>query len=216
MGLEERDYMRDVPEYRRLVGLETAPAAGGGGAGKKPPLTTWADPPLGPPWWQSMSSPRRVAQPRTRPWAWFLLGVIVTLAAVGYIVERGLPDATSRDPAERVVIPPALPSELPPGTVALSGGIPVVGPPLRIPMGGREAVAPGTAIRVEGQTPLQRGGSVVVKVRWNDGPWQVVNRTRAASDGSYRVSYQLGQRGRAQVRIVFPGGSFAYKWYRIG
>ena len=62
---------------------------------------------------------------------------------------------------------------------------------------------------------MRRPGAVVVRLRWNGGRWQTVQRTRAAAGGAYDVRLVLNKRGRAQLRIVFEGGSFAYKWYRV-
>lgn len=214
MGLDSRDYMREVPIYRRLLGLDTASGGSGGGGGRPP--TTFADPPQEPSWWGSMSSGHHRRPTRTRPWAWFLLGVIVTLAIVSYAVTGNVPstlaDAFDRGGTATTSQPP---TAFPPGTTAVVDGMPAVGRPLRIPIGGRESVTVGTSITVEGRTPTRRGGVVVVRMRREGGVWRTLRRTRAAGDGSYRVSYRIWNPGRTQVRIVFPGGSFAYKWYRV-
>ena len=154
---------------------------------------------------------------RTRPWAWFALGAIAALAAVAYVADRREPSLTSPSTSlPALAAPAATPGALPPGTVAVVDGVPVVGRPLRIRLGGGKAnVSIGTSIRVQGTTPTKRGGIVVTKIRWDGGPWRVVHRSRANANGAYSAAYRLAKRGRAQVRIVFPGGSFAYKWYRV-
>jgi hypothetical protein len=208
MGLDSRDYMRDVPIYRWLTGRKTAPAARGGGGGRQPP-TNWADPPPEPSSWGSMRSARGRRQ--TRPWAWFLLGAIACLAVVGYVADNFAADA----PPAAVDVRLGPDDPLPPGTTAVVDGIPAIGRPLRIPIGGRETVSPGTSITLEGKTPTRRGGVVVVRMRREGGAWRTLRRTLAAPNGSYRVSYRIWNPGRTQVRIVFPGGSFAYKSYRV-
>ena len=107
-------------------------------------------------------------------------------------------------------------STLPRGTVAVVDGIPAVGPPLHIPIeGDTSTFKAGTRVTVEGKTPIGRGGTVVLKMRRDGGRWVVLRRARASSNGFYRVGFGLLHRGRTQIRIVFPGGTFAYKWYRV-
>lgn len=194
--------MRDVPEYRRLVGLDTAPAAGGGDAGREPPPTAWADPPQEPAWWRSLSPGRVTRRRRLRASAWFLLGVCVTLAAVVYVNVRGVPVVGG---------PPIVamdPLVIPPGPA---------GQPQRIPLSGPEQLAVGTSVTVEGTLPsVEDGRAVVVRVRWNGGAWEGLHAALAEDDGSFRVAYVLDRAGSAQVRIVLPDGSFAFKWYRVG
>jgi len=52
-------------------------------------------------------------------------------------------------------------------------------------------------------------------MRRDGGAWRTLRSTRAGGEGSYVVTYRIWNRGRTQVRIVFPGGSFAYKAYRV-
>jgi hypothetical protein len=205
--------MREVPIYRRLLGLDTA--SGGSDCGARRPPTTSAEPPHEPPWRQSIGSSHSTRRGRTRPWAWFLLGVMVTLGIVSFVVTDNVSSALDDIFDGGAATTSRTPAALPPGTTAIVNGIPAVGRPLRIPIGGRETVIAGTAITVEGTTPTRHGGIVVLKMRREGGAWRTLRRTRAAQDGSYRVTYRIWNPGRTQVRLVFPGGSFAYKWYRV-
>jgi hypothetical protein len=215
MALEDRDYMRDVPEYRRGVGLPQADAGGRGSGGRKPP-TAWADPPPRPPWWRNLSRPQSRRRTRTRPWAWFLLGVIATLAAVALVLSKvDTTENTPRAAASLALSAPGRSTNLPHQTVAVVDGIPVVGKPLHISIAGRTGIRAGTVVRIHGRTPLGRGGPVILKVRHNDSGWVTAGRYEASPNGSYEVRLQFTLLGRTQIRIAFPGGSFAYKWYRV-
>lgn len=122
----------------------------------------------------------------------------------------GKPTATSPVPVSRGL------AKLPRGTVAVDDhGIPLIGPPLRIPIRGRAAVRAGTIVHVTGIVPLRRGGIVRVKMRRAGGIWHLVRRAHARRDGSYSIRYALPVRGIVHVRIDFAGGSFAYKRYRV-
>ena len=153
MGLDSRDYMREVPIYRQLLGRGKASGGSGGGAGKPP--TAWDDPPHEPQPWRSTSIGHHKRRTRTRPWAWFLLGVFVTIAMVGVVtnnVPSAVADALDR-PTRGAAATPQTPAALPPGTVAVVGGVPAIGPPLRLRIGGRETVTVGTLITVRGPDP---------------------------------------------------------------
>ena len=95
MGLDDRDYMREVPAYeeligrqpphRRLRGLDELPGA-------PPPQRAAA-----------LAAPR-MRLGGTRPWAWFLLGAIAMLV----VVLRFVPASAPSSPA-----PATPPAQLP-------------------------------------------------------------------------------------------------------
>jgi hypothetical protein len=80
MGLEDRDYMRDVPVYRELVS--------GYGGPRRPDRSSITEAPN----WDAEPLGARAAhgKPRTRPWAWFLLGVVTTLWAIVCVASHTL------------------------------------------------------------------------------------------------------------------------------
>jgi hypothetical protein len=201
MALEVRDYVRDVPEHGRLVGLETAPAAFGGGGGMMPVPEGWAERFQEAVLRQSENPGRARRRVVLRWGAWFLLAVCLAGAAAGYVHERGVPLIKSSPTVamEPLVVP--------------SGP---AGQRLRIPLSGPEQLTVGTSVAVEGSLPHERHGRLVqVRIRWDGGAWEGVHAAVAGDDGSFRVSYLLDRTGTAQVRILLPGGGFAFKWYRV-
>jgi hypothetical protein len=79
MGLNDREYMREVPIYKALTGRGPTPPF--------PPLSTQSLPAEPPP-----RNPRQLTLPGTgargtKPWAWFLLGAIAMLVVILYLVQ---------------------------------------------------------------------------------------------------------------------------------
>lgn len=186
MGLDDREYMRDVPIYRRLIGRSEPPPP-------RPPVTAggatfWGPPQpsrsthVGP-----MVRPARVT--RTRPWAWVLLAAIAVLAILTFAATRrsgSLPNVT-------IPATSGLTAPLSPQTYSLSE-------PTHV-MAGSIETATGTL-------PPNVSGIVVVQAQWGNGAWYTLATTQAQG-GSYTVRYQLAQPGIVHIRIELPNGDTA-------
>jgi hypothetical protein len=179
MGLDDRDYMRDVPVYRELVGR-------GGGVPATPAIAAHG--------YATPRPPRRLssaARSRTRPWAWFLLGVIVVLAIIAFAAGRthhAAQPAVYLQPSG--VVLPRVPSV---HTFHLTG-------PTR--------VAAGTFMVTSGTLPMNVDGIVVVEGRWRPSGWVTLGTTQSVN-GGYRLRYQLAQPGTVDVRVALPDGDYA-------
>lgn len=193
VGLNDREYMRDVPEYRRLTGRGGGgSAAAGSGAGEPPrPRMTSRD---------YLSRPRPVRAPRpawtrtaaSRPWAWMLLGVIATLAV---IAEWPRQHASG--------LPPAIPIQAPAQQAAKPEGL----------ISGVRVLQYGSTVTVTG-TSEPVAGYVRVLGSWNSGAWQTF-AVSAANGASYRVEIPLNETGTLRLRVVQPDGSASVGTYQV-
>lgn len=185
MGLESRDYMREVPIYKQLVGR----------GGPPPPnltSTAAAEPPWGPP----PRPVRVVTRTQTRPWAWFLLGAIVVISVIAFAVQRSGTTPHAAGPTAPVPVVAPMPALSAPSSTQT------------YPIEGPSQVATDSVMTATGSMPTNVSGIVVVEARWNDGPWFTLATTNAAN-GSYTVRYQLSRPGIVHVRIELPNGDSA-------
>jgi hypothetical protein len=186
MGVNDRDYWRDVPIYRRLIGRDGSPPL-------PPPsdTSTFAVPlPL---------PRRRRRQTQTRPWAWILVGAIAVLAVIAF--------AASHRPAANGLgfVPVRVPS------APIVPSVPVVpSPPAAesLPINGPTHVTAGSVMTVTGTLPVDVAGVVVVEAQWGNGGW-VTLATTQSSAGGYRVRYELARPGTVHLKIELPNGNDA-------
>ncbi len=54
-------------------------------------------------------------------------------------------------------------------------------------------------------------GDVVLRGRWNKGPWLVMGRTRTDAAGNFSVTSQLRRRGLLELRLETPDGFIGIK-----
>lgn len=186
MGVDDRDYMRDVPVYRELIGR---------GSGGLPPTRTGAGMYIPPP-----SPPARDywGVRETRPWAWIALGVIIGL----YLIARQLP---VRHPAPFGT--PVLNGNNFAPTVVLPA-ISRVPSPHSYPMQSPRTVEAGSTMTATGTLDPNVSGVVTVEGRWPGTPWYRLASTNS-TNGGYRVVYQLSRPGVVQIRIALPDGNYA-------
>lgn len=181
MGLDDRNYMRDVPIYRDLVhgpprvppSVKRRSALSGG---PPPP------PPPPPPRPTVSNAPRRGA---TRPWAWFGAGVVVTLGLLTFATSRhhsGPPLMTA---------PPVAPAA-----------------PLPERIAGPDHALVGSVLTLQGSVAPQSDGPVVVEGRWDGGTWTELGTTQTVG-GEYQLRIPLDQRGVIDLRMSLPGGQLA-------
>jgi hypothetical protein len=186
MGLNDRDYMREVPIYRDLVGRRY-----GGGL---PPSTTetggWSSPPRPP---RRMSGYRR-----TRPWAWVALGALATLA----VLMRVLPSTRS------IAAPISAVGRRPVPTNVLPAAPERVPAPRSYPITGPTTATTGSTFTATGTLDPSVSGVVTVEAQWGSGPWYRL-ATASAVNGGYRIRYELPRPGVVHLRIALPDGNDA-------
>ena len=58
-------------------------------------------------------------------------------------------------------------------------------------------------------------GPVVLRGRWNQGPWLELVRTRTDAAGNFRVTIKLHRRGLLDLRLQLPDGFVGTKTLRV-
>lgn len=130
----------------------------------------------------------------TRPWAWILLGVIATLAAIVLltpVVRHGFSPANPQAAAAfRLPYRRRITHLRGPGTLAY-----------------------GTHVTLTGHS-AQAPGEITVLGRWNDGPWHFLAIGNSGG-GRYSFGIAIDHHGRLDLRVVQPNGDFSWGTYRI-
>lgn len=185
MGLNDREYMREVPEYLRLTGRSvdgsTRPAVGR-------PVTS-----------------RRYRQHRSIGHGIGLyvaiIACVVALIAAAYLDQH----------RHRTVTGPA---SAPTATLAHARGHPVVMPQRRIGLiRGTRLLSFGGTLALTGQA-VPMPGLVRVLGRWNSGHWQTF-AVANADGHSYRFKFPLDHRGTLRLRVVQPNGYASVATYHV-
>lgn len=190
MGLEDRDYMREVPIYQDLVGRGDGP----------PPI-----------WNSTTTTASPCPAPNGRPgtytqhvsWIWLVLAV---LGAVGFFVYKVHRMDVTTAPSV-LAAPASAPMPAPTPSVAAPRAVP---PPARTyPLTGATTAPAGSTMTATGTLPPGVDGPIVVEAQWNStGPWYRL-ATAMSVNGGYRVRYLLDRPGPVQVRIELPNGDAA-------
>jgi hypothetical protein len=207
VGLDDREYMREVPIYRRLTGrsdsTQRKDREGVGhdaaGAGEQPPIhrLTSRDH-LG-------RQSRRVRRSR-RSWrrAWEVVAVLAVAVgmffALVYRAEHKRPTAST------------LPLVSTPTPVVIVNG-PSQRTSRRGLIRGTRLLPFGSRLTLSGTTPPMPG-SVRILGRWNAGRWQ----TFAVADANghpFRFTFPLDHRGTLRIKIVQPDGYTSVGTYTV-
>ena len=85
------------------------------------------------------------------------------------------------------------------------GGPPVATDPSTYTLHGRTAATDG----------VHSTGKVVLRGRWDDGPWLVLARTRTDAAGNFEVTSKLHRRGLLELRLMLPDGFVGTKTVRV-
>jgi hypothetical protein len=85
------------------------------------------------------------------------------------------------------------------------GGPPVAADPSTYTLHGRTAALDG----------VHSTGKVVLRGRWDDGPWLVLARTQTDAAGNFAVTTKLHRRGVLQLRLLLPDGFVGVKTVRV-
>ena len=131
---------------------------------------------------------------RTRPWAWILLGVIATLAAIALLT-----------PVVRHGVSPADPQSAPAPQLPYRRRI--------THLRGPKTLAYGTHVTLTGHSG-RAPGEITVLGRWNNGPWHFLAIGNAGGR-RYRLGIAIDHHGRLDLRVVQPNGDVSWGSYRI-
>jgi len=148
---------------------------------------------------QSVPRRRRVTRQRARRLAELAIGALV-VAAIGFFAYQHRPATTHAYGISPMI--PFTPAKALPIAPARSGTIT-----------GSGVLHYGGGVMLSGSHPSMTG---VIRVlgRWNGSAWQTLG-TLDTAPTTYRMSVQLTERGRLQVRIVFPNGYSADRTYSV-
>jgi hypothetical protein len=91
------------------------------------------------------------------------------------------------------------------GRIVRLGGPPVAADPSTYTLHGRTAASGG----------VHSTGKVVLRGRWDDGPWLVLERTRTDAAGNFEVTSKLHRRGLLELRLMLPDGFIGTKTVRV-
>ena len=84
-----------------------------------------------------------------------------------------------------------------------------------VPLGGSLLATEPSTYSLRGRTASMNGlhitGDVVLRGRWNKGPWLVMSRTRTDAAGNFRVTSNLRRRGLLELRLEMPDGFIGIK-----
>ena len=85
------------------------------------------------------------------------------------------------------------------------GGPPVATAPSRYTLRGRTAATDG----------VHSTGPVVLRGRWDNGSWLVLDRTQTDGAGNFEVTSKLRRRGVLELRLTLPDGFVGRKTIRV-
>ena len=91
------------------------------------------------------------------------------------------------------------------GRLVQLGGPPVATDPSTYTLHGRTAATDG----------VHSTGNVVLRGRWDSGPWLVLARTRTDAAGNFEVTSKLHRRGLLELRLMLPDGFIGTKTVRV-
>ena len=91
------------------------------------------------------------------------------------------------------------------GRIVQLGGPPVAADPSTYTLHGRTAATDG----------VHSTGKVVLRGRWDDGPWLVLAQTRTDAAGNFEVTSKLRRRGLLELRLMLPDGFIGRKTVRV-
>ena len=84
---------------------------------------------------------------------------------------------------------------------------------------GRRSPTDPSTYTLHGRTAATDGvhstGKVVLRGRWDDGPWLVLARTRTDAAGNFEVTSKLRRRGLLELRLMLPDGFIGTKTVRV-
>ena len=88
-----------------------------------------------------------------------------------------------------------------------------------LPIPGASLLEAGSTFTIAGHTAsrnhVRLTGRVVLRARWNRGPWITLVRTRTGAEGAYRLTITLRRRGVLHLRLLLPGHDVATKTLRV-
>ena len=88
-----------------------------------------------------------------------------------------------------------------------------------VQLGGPTVAADPSTYTLHGRTAATDGvhntGKVVLRGRWDDGPWLVLARTRTDAAGNFEVTSKLHRRGVLELRLLLPDGFVGVKTVRV-
>jgi hypothetical protein len=144
-----------------------------------------------------------------------LVLVVAVLAAVAGVAAGQLPRHHPLVPAFAFRLP-HLGSSAEDGSSAAAAAI---GRGRLVQLGGPPVAADPSTYTLHGRTAATDGvhstGKVVLRGRWDDGPWLVLARTRTDAAGNFEVTSKLHQRGLLELRLLLPDGFIGTKTVRV-
>jgi hypothetical protein len=91
------------------------------------------------------------------------------------------------------------------GRTVRLGGPPIAADPSTYTLHGRTAATDG----------VHSTGKVVLRGRWDGGPWLVLARTHTDAAGNFEVTSKLHRRGLLELRLLLPDGFVGTKTVRV-
>jgi hypothetical protein len=150
------------------------------------------------------------AAPRTAR-AVILLGA-VTLAAIACVVAGQVPRHHPLVPAFSFTLPHIGGRTSHAVDTSVAGG-------RTEPLGGSNVATDPSTYTLRGRTASTDGlhvpGPVVLRGRWNQGPWLELVRSRTDAAGNFRVTIKLHRRGLLDLRLQLPDGFVGTKTLRV-
>jgi hypothetical protein len=186
VGLNDRDYWREVPEYLRLTGR------GGGRHGNSQPPTHNPQPRARPP-----ARPPHRHSVAVRPAFLWAFVVVMVLTLGGGLAARF--DHEGRVTTSPIVVAPLVPSPIPQHLVQAITGTRLLSYGGTLTLSGRAVTQPGL-VRVLG--------------RWNTQSWQTFAVANAAGR-SYRFVFPMNHRGVLNLKVIQPNGDEAVATYHV-
>jgi hypothetical protein len=142
-----------------------------------------------------------------------IIGAVVVLASLGCVAAGQLPRHHPIIPAFSFRLPQLR------GADAASQPAASIGNGRSIPLGGSPVATDPSTYTLYGQTASTDGmhvtGKVVLRGRWDHGPWLVLDKTETDADGRFRVASKLRRRGLLELRLLLPDGFVRTKSLRV-
>ena len=144
-----------------------------------------------------------------------LLLLVAVLAAVVCVAAGQLPRHHPLVPAFAFRLPHLGASD----EDGLSSAAASIGQGRIVHLGGPTVATDPSTYTLHGRTAATDGvhstGKVILRGRWDDGPWLVLARTRTDAAGNFEVTTKLHRRGLLELRLMLPDGFVGVKTVRV-